>query len=540
MFKRVLAIALAVCMFAAVLAGCGQTASGGTVNFLAGPEPQTIDPGLNNSADGGVYILHAFEGLTRIGKDGRIEPGMAEKWDVSEDGTKYTFHLRDAKWSDGKPVTAQDFEYAWKRVLAPKVASPYANQLYYLKNGEAYNMSEDPEYKGTKAKAEDVGVKARDEKTLEVELNAPTAYFLDLTNFYTYMPLRKDIIEKYGDQWTQKAESFIGNGAFKMVEWKHNDELVFEKSESYWDKEKISLKQIHWKLMEDDAAALSAFDKGELDGVCDLMPVEETQNLIKAGKLKVYDKLGTYYLDLNVEKAPLDNPKVRKALALAIDRQFIVDSATKAGEKPAVGFIPFGVAGQDAKKDFRTEIKDNSFLPVSANAAEAQKLLSEAGFPGGKDFPELEIITVESQKTIMEAVQSQWNKNLGINVKISTMEGAAMYDRRAQKDYMMSADAWIGDYNDPMTFMDLWAEGSGNNDTGWANKQYDGLVDTAKGSMDAKVRMKAMHDAEKLLMDEMPVIPVYYYTTKILQNPKLKGMLSDPRGFLYLHYAQMN
>lgn len=540
MLKKVLAIVLAVFMTAAVFAGCGVKSSKDSVNIVVGEEPKTLDPGINNSLDGGIYILHAFEGLTKVDRNGRTVPGMAKSWEVSPDGTKYSFHLRDAKWSDGTPVKAQDFEYAWKRALDPRTASEYAYQLYYLKNGEGYNMSASPDWKGKKATADEVGVKAKDDKTLEVELSAPAAYWLDLTNFPTYMPLRKDILEKYGDQWTQDPKTYICNGAFTMTGWEHNSEIMFTKNENYWDKGSIILKKIRWKLINDNTVALNSFESGELDASYDLVPPEEIQKLIKAGKLEVFDTLGTYFLDFNTKKPPLDNPKVRKALALAIDRQFIVDNVTKAGEKPAVGFVPFKVPGADPRKDFRTEIKDNNFLPAAPNVDEARKLLAEAGYPDGKNFPEIEIIYNNSgaHQKVMEAIQEQWKKSLGISVKVSGMEWKVLQSTRQEKNYMVARDGWMGDYNDPMTFMDMWTTNSGNNNTSWSNAQYDQLIDKAKGTLDQKVRMSAMHDAEKILMDEQPIAPIYYYTTRMLMDPnKLKGMISNPLGFVYLHYA---
>jgi oligopeptide transport system substrate-binding protein len=545
MLKKVLAIALSVIIVASVLGACGQKSTNNastkdTIKFVAGEEPKTLDPGTNNSLDGGIYILHAFEGLTKVGKDGKTTAGMAKSWDISSDGTKYTFHLRDGiTWSDGKPVTAGDFEYAWKRALDPAVASEYAYQLYYLKNGEEYNMSADPTYKGTKATAADVGVKATDDKTLEVTLKAPASYFLDLTNFPTYMPIRKDIVEKYKDKWTQSPDSYISNGPFKMSKWEHNSQIVFVKNDKYWDKDNITLKEIDWTLMSEQDAALNAFQSGEIDASYDLVPPEELKNLQSQGKLKILDKLGTYYLDLNIKKAPLDNIKVRKALNLAIDRQQIVDVVTKAGEKPAVGFVPFGVPGATAGKDFRSEISNNTFFPASADVTQAKKLLSEAGYPDGKGFPELEILynNTGNHKQIMEAVQEQWRKNLGISVKISGMEWKVLQSTRHEKNYTVSRDGWIGDYNDPMTFMDMWTSNSGNNNTNFANAQYDSLIRQAQSTMDQKVRMDAMHKAEKILLEEQPIVPIYFYTTRLLIDPKWKNVQANPLGFIYLYYA---
>lgn len=533
MFKKAVVLVLVVFMIASVLVGFSTPKSAkSTINVCVGPDPETIDPALNNSLDGGTYILHAFEGLTRAGKSGRSEPGMASKWEISKDGTVYTFHLRNAKWSDGKPVRAQDFEYAWKRALDPKTAAEYAYQLYYLKNGEEYNSG--------KAKAEDVGVKAVDDKTLVVTLIAPTAYFIDLMHFPTYMPVRKDIIEKYGNKWALKPESYIGNGAFVMTAFKSKDEIIMKKNLSYWNKGSINISQIRFKLIEDDAASLSSFESGDLD-ISHSLPIAETQNLIKSGKAKVHELLGTYYLYFNIKKEPLTDVKVRKALVMAIDRTYIVQKVTMAGQIPAVGVVPYKVPGATAKKDFRAEAKDlyGTFISPTAQVEEARKLLADAGYPDGKGFPEIEAYynMTSGNKKIMEAIQQQWKVNLGITVKNPVMEWKVLQQKIAQKDYVITRLGWIGDYADPMTFLDMFTTNSGNNNLNFSSKQYDDLIATAKGSGDQAVRMKAMHEAEKIFMDEVPACPIYYYVGVWLESPKLKGHIIDSLGFANFQYA---
>ncbi|MCX8130742.1 MAG: peptide ABC transporter substrate-binding protein [Clostridia bacterium] len=529
MARKLLALLISVILLASA-AGCSGGKENNTLSLNVGMEPRYMDPALNNAIDGGMYIDQVFEGLTRFDKDGKVIPGMAEKWEISADGTKYTFHLRKASWSDGKPVKAQEFEYAWKRALDPKTASEYAYMLYVIKNGEAFN--------GGKAKAEDVGVKALDDKTLEVMLEAPTAYFIDITNFTTMHPVRKDIIEKHGDQWTQKPETYIGNGPFVLEKWDHNSEITLKKNDNYYDKGKVKLSKIVFKLIEERAASLNAFESGDIQYIYDHVPPEETQKLINDGKVKVFPDLSTYYYIFNTKKAPFDNVKVRKAFALAIDRKAIVDKVTRAGEKAADNFVPPGVNGEASGKDFRSEA-DYKYLPEKADVEAARKLLAEAGYADGKGFPEIELIynTDERHKKIAEAVQEQLKQNLGVNIKISNMEWKVLQQKRQNKDFTLSRDGWVGDYNDPMTFMDLWLSNSGNNNTQWSSAQYDDLIKKAKSTIDQKARMKAMHDAERLLLEDVPILPIFYYVKPVALVPELKDVVLTVNGRLSLMHA---
>jgi Bacterial extracellular solute-binding proteins, family 5 Middle. len=366
-------------------------------------EPRSVDPAKNTAIDGGTVIYHVFEGLTRLDKNNKAEPAVAEKWDVSSDGLTYTFHLRDGvKWSDGKPVTAKDFEYAWKRVLNPDTGSEYAYQLYYIKNGEKYNKGE--------AKAEDVGVVAKDDKTLELTLESPTPYILELLAFFTYMPVRQDIVEKDPDGWAQNPETYIGNGAFVMKEWNHNDSIVFEKNPNYWDAGRIKPDKLTFVMINDASTELAAFDNNQID-FGDNPPANDFPRLREDGVLHIDPSLATYGYVFNTKKAPFDNPKVRKAFSLAIDRKAIVETPPQVGQKPAGGWVPPGLPDADATKDFR-EIGGDYYDVNKASVEEAQKLLAEAGYPGGKGLPEITLLynTSEGHKQIAEMLQEMWKK----------------------------------------------------------------------------------------------------------------------------------
>lgn len=536
MLKKILALALAIVMLAAVITACGSGSSvasdKNSVVATVGPEPETIDPAMNTSADGAIYINHVFEGLTRLDKNGNTIKGIAKDWKISDDGTKYTFTLRnDAKWSDGQPVTAKDFEYAWKRALAPETASDYATQLYYLKNGEEYNTK--------KCDADQVGVKATGDYTLEVELKAPTAYFIDLTNFPTYFPVRKDIIEKNGDKWTQSPDTYIGNGPYKVTAWEHNSKIVMEKNDNYWDtKLARNISKIDFVLTDDHPAALSAFENGEHNFNDGLIPTDELPGLIADGKTTPVPELGVNYVTFNVKKAPLDNVKVRKALGMAIDSKFLIEKVLQGGQKSAPGFVPFGMPGLDPKKDFRTEKGAESFWKETADIEGAKKLLAEAGYPDGKGLPELEYSTNANDvnNKSAEALQNMWAQ-IGVKVKITTMEWKVFLPYRTEKKHTVTRGAWSGDYTDPMTFMDLFITNGPNNDADWSNAEYDKLIKEAQSTNDQKVRMPALHKAEKILMEDAPIVPFAFRNKNSLVDPKLKGVYQSPLGHVFFTYA---
>lgn len=539
MKKRFLVGLLILSLLATLVAGCGggsKTGGAGDgekiVRYNHGQEPETIDPIQNTSTDGGTIASAVFEGLTALDANDEPIPGVAETWDVSPDKMTYTFHLRkDAKWSDGQAVTAKDFVYSWQRALDPNTKAEYAYQLFYIKNGEEFNS-------GT-AKAEDLGVKALDDYTLEVALNAPTPYFLSLTSFPTLMPVRQDIIEKNGDKWARKAETYIGNGPFKAVEWVSKDHLKLVKNENYWDKDRIKIDGVMITFIGEESTMLSSYEAGELD-VIDSIPLTEVERLKKESKeLHIIPQAGTYYYAFNTQKAPFDNVKVRKAFALAIDRQTIVDKVRKTGT-PATAFVPAGVPDATADKDFRTV--GGAFFPVKADAAQAKQLLAEAGYPGGKGFPEVTLIynSTEEHKILAEAILEMWKQNLGIsNIKLANMEWGVFIPTRQKGDFQIARDGWIGDYNDPMTFIDLFTTGNGNNDPQWKNAEFDQLIKKARNASTEEERMATLHQAEKLFLDDVIMAPVFFYTQNCMIKPNVKNLHVSPLGLTYFDRVEL-
>lgn len=497
-------------------------------------EPGSLDPALATGTHDSWAMQHMFEGLMKYNEKGEVVEGMAKEMKVSDDGLKYTFILRDdAKWSNGDPLTAQDFEFAWKRVLNPETASEYSYQLYYLKNGEAYNNGE--------AKAEDVGVKAVDDKTLEVELETATKYFPGLAAFYTLYPVPKAIVEKNPD-WAKdpKKGDFVTNGPFVIKDWKHNEGIDLVKNDQYYDKDKVKLAGIHFDIIEDQNTSWQRYEGGEYDFM--VSPPNTIVNKLKQAKdeqLTIGDDLGTYYFALNVKEKPLNNVKVRQALSLAIDRKSIVENITQGGQVPAEGMVPFGLL-DDQDKDFR----DDQGNLVKEDVEEAKKLLDEGLAEEGMTKADLngKVIvynTDESHKKIAQAVQEMWNSKLGISVNLENMEFQTLIDRRRQGDYFISRAGWMGDYADPMTMLDLFMTGNPQNDPKWSNAKFDELLKKAKTETDQKVRMDSMKEAEKIMMEEMPVIPIYFYTQPYVTKPNVKGIYKVILNYPFLTYAEI-
>ncbi|MTI54435.1 peptide ABC transporter substrate-binding protein [Geosporobacter ferrireducens] len=538
MVKKSLALLLVLALVLGTLAGCGpkQPAAEETpaaepmvLRYNLGDDVKTLDPQLNSVINAGIIQVNTFEGLMRLDKNDKAIPGMAEKYEISADGLTYTFHLRDAQWSDGQPVKAQDFEYAWKRGLDPNTASEYAFQLYYLKNGQKANEGE--------LSIEEVGVKAKDDKTLEVILESPTPYFLELTAFFTLFPVRKDMVEKDPETWSMKPETFIGNGPFKMESYTMGDRIILVKNENYYDKGRVKLDKIEMLMIGEASTGLTAFESGDIDYIDDV-PTQEIERL-KASEpaFSVAPSLATYFYAFQTEKAAVNDPKVRKALSLAIDRKAITEKILRGGEMPAAGFVPPGLFDAEGK-DFRAVGGDYGIDVNAASIDEAKALLTEAGYPDGKGFPELEVMynTSETHKAIAEAIQEMWKKNLNINVKLANQEWAVFQQTRTEGNFVVARSSWFGDYADPMTFLDLWTSYSGKNNAKWKNAEFDKLIEGAK-STSGQERFNLLYEAEKLMMEDMILMPIYYYVDISLIKDYVKNTRKSILGYIYFDEA---
>lgn len=538
--KKILAMILLTALVGSTFLGCGSTentVSSGNVEqkivYNIDANPKTIDPQLNSAVDGSKVIRNTFEGLMREIENGEVENGIAEGYEVSEDGLVYTFHIRDnAKWSDGEDVTAKDFEYAWKRALNPNTAAEYAYQLFYIKNGEAYNKGE--------ASADDVGIKVVDNKTIEVTLESAVPYFVSLLAMPVYYPVRQDIIEENGDKWALSPETYVSNGPFKMTEWSEKESMTFIKNKNYWDADNVKLETLVFRLIDDQTTTLSAFKNGELD-IMEQPPTTEIQSLIDEGVAKVYPYLGTYFYMVNVSGKGLSSEavdalqdvRVRKALSLAIDRNLITEKVSMGGEIPATSYVPEGV------KDTQGNTFHKDYSSVTTNIEEAKKLLEEAGYPNGQGFPTITFTynTASNNQMIAQAIQDMWKTNLGINVELKNEEWAVFQTTRNNFQYEICRHGWIGDYNDPMTFLDMWVTASGQNNAGYSNEEYDSLIAQAKSEQDGEKRTELLRKAEDILMDDMAIIPIYYYTNIVCANDNVKGYVKSPLGSMLFRQA---
>ena len=500
-----------------------------TVNL--GYELQSIDPAINDETYGFIYINHAFEGLLTKDINGKIVGGSSDKWEISEDKLKYTFHIReDAKWSDGKKLTADDFVYSYRRVVDPKTASPIAYLMYYIKNAKNINMG--------KKQIDTLGVTAIDENTLTIELENPTLYFEDiLASGGCYVPVREDIINKYGDDWTWNSESYIGNGAYKMTERKPDELIAFELNTNYWDYKNQVAKKINFVLIADEYISLNAVRTGDVDFSINAPPIGEIESLIKENLMAVSDIIGVYYLDLNTKDKTLSDKRVRKALSLAIDRNYIVSNIGHGKLIAAESFVPPVVKGLE--KSFREE--SSNFIIAnnySNNIIEAKRLLAEAGYPNGENFPILEVkVSSGFYTTVLEAIQEMWKNNLNIDVVVRTEESKITLPFRQSGKYQIARTSWTGDYNDPLTMLQIMTSESDINYSGFSNERYDYLINFATTSTNEKDRMEALKEAEAILFEEIPIIPFIYRTDFLVVNPKLKNYIDEPLGRYKFNYA---
>jgi oligopeptide transport system substrate-binding protein len=512
-------------LFAFLLAGCSQSEPKADLVILNGPEPESLDPAIITGQADGRVVECLFEGLTRYNTTNAMpEPSIAERWEISPDGKVYTFHIRsNLVWSTGEPITAHDVFYSWIRVLNPLTASEYAGQLFYVKNGEAFNAGKTNALTGKKFTPEDVGIKVLDDHTLRVELVSPTAFFLDLCAFPTLSVVPQKAIEKHGDRWLTTFP-LPSSGSYELVSWRLNDKIRIRKNPRYWDAANTKTEIVDMLPCTVPNTALNLFESGAVDIVWDkeLVPADLIDVLKTRRTFHSASYLGTYFVRFNVTKKPYSDVRVRKAISLAIDKNRIVEKITKAGEQPAYQFVPPGIANYSSPKG------------LGYDPEEARKLLAEAGFPGGKGFPVISYLYNSSQpnEKIAVEIQQMLKTELGLNMELRPLEWKTWLRAQGELDYDLCRSSWIGDYNDPNTFLDMFMSNNGNNRTGWKNAHYDALMHEANEQPDLKKREKILQQAETLLIrDEVPILPIYIYVNIETWDPlKIHGIYPNIRG----------
>ena len=568
--KNVAAVAMAGCM-AASLAACGGsastaastetstaasteaatgeestgTASGFTVQY--GPNPETLDPALNSSIDGANTLITVFEPLLLIDENNEVIPGQAESYTVSDDGLVWTFTMRDGlKWSDGSDLTAKDFEYSFKRLAAPDTAAPYAETVVGMIDGYEDAIG-NPDADGNTTTEPDFDalnvVASEDGKTLTVTLSYPCAYFDKLAAFAAMSPVQQATVEANGDAWCTAPDTYVCNGPYYISDWIPSERIVLTKNPNYvggWDSSKIVSDTITLLLLEDSSAAYAAYNSGEAQLVKDV-PTDEIPSLTKAedgGDFYVDTILGTYYISLNDQKEPFTDPNVRKALSLAIDRDYVANTIMQGTYTPAYNLVGPGIVDEsgmfyDNANDGKTYISDD----YEANLEAAKQALADAGYPNGDGFPTIEYSTNDAgyHTPVAEYLQQAWGE-LGITVNINKVEWASFTPLRRAGDYDASRNGWVMDYNDPSNMLELFTTSNGNNDGKYSSADFDAAIEASKVA-DKSVHFQKLHEAEDILMNDYACIPIAYYNDFWLQSPSLKGTWHSPYGYWYLQYG---
>lgn len=521
----------------------GVNTAGFTVQY--GSNPETLDPALNSAIDGANTIITIFEPLLLINENNEVIGGQAESWEASEDGLTWTFTMRDGlKWSDGTDLNAKDFEYSFKRMVDPNTAAPYAETCLGMIDGfeEAAGFPDADGNPTVDPNPEALNVKAsEDGKTLTIVLSYPCSYFDKMAAFATMSPVQQATVEANGDSWCTSPDTFVSNGPYMITDWTPSERIVLTKNPNYvggWDSSKIVSDTITLLLLEDSSASYAAYNSGEAQLVKDV-PTDEIPSLTKAedgGDFYVDTILGTYYVSLNLQRDAFKDAKVRKALSLAIDRDYVANTIMQGTYSAADSIVGPGIVDESGY------FHDNGNAPYisadyEANLAEAKKLLEEAGYPNGEGYPTIEYSTNDAgyHVPLAEYLQQAWG-DLGITLTINKMEWSSFTPARRAGEYDVARNGWVMDYNDPSNMLDLFCSGNGNNDGKYSNPDFDAAIDASRVA-DSAEHFAQLHKAEDILMEDMGCLPIAYYNDYWLQSPTLKGTWHSPYGYWYLQYG---
>ena len=521
----------------------GVNTAGFTVQY--GSNPETLDPALNSAIDGANTIITIFEPLLLINENNEVIGGQAESWETSEDGLTWTFTMRDGlKWSDGTDLNAKDFEYSFKRMVDPNTAAPYAETCLGMIDGfeEAAGFTDADGNPTAEPNPDALNVKASDDgKTLTIVLSYPCSYFDKMAAFATMSPVQQATVEANGDAWCTSPDTFVSNGPYMITDWTPSERIVLTKNPNYvggWDSSKIVSDTITLLLLEDSSASYAAYNSGEAQLIKDV-PTDEIPSLTKAedgGDFYVDTILGTYYVSLNLQRDAFKDAKVRKALSLAIDRDYVANTIMQGTYSAADSIVGPGIVDESGY------FHDNGNAPYisadyEANLAEAKKLLEEAGYPNGEGYPTIEYSTNDAgyHVPLAEYLQQAWG-DLGITLTINKMEWSSFTPARRAGEYDVARNGWVMDYNDPSNMLDLFCSGNGNNDGKYSNPDFDAAIDASKVA-DSAEHFAQLHKAEDILMEDMGCLPIAYYNDYWLQSPTLKGTWHSPYGYWYLQYG---
>lgn len=503
------------------------------LTFVLSNEPDGLDPGVTNNSFASIFLANCFEGLVTNDESGSVVGGSAETWDISEDGTIYTFHLREGlKWSDGTDLTAEDFVYAIQRVLTPATTAQYVDMVtQYVKGAKEF-------YDGT-GTTDTLGIKAVDPKTVEITLIQPTSFFVDILSMWVYDPVQKATIEANGDKWSTQADTYICNGPFKISEINMGESVVLVKNDNYWDASTVSIDKITFRYILDSSTALTAFESGEVDGIRSIPSSDVSRLKAENAGLQVAPNFGTVYYLINCSKEPYNNPLVRKALNLAIDRQAMIDNVVQIAATPAYNFISpgYSVDGEDL-----AEGRSDRGISPTADVEAAKAALAEAGYPNGEGFPTLKLsyYSDDTVKKVVEAMAEMLQTNLGITVEITSNDWAIFYEDVQKGDYEVAAMGWSADYQHPMSFLPLLMTDDVSNNSFYSNPEYDKLVKQVMSETDPKKALETMRAAEDIVMNDYPYINLYYKANNYLMKDYVSGYYMTASGNLYFKNATLN
>ena len=554
--KKLVSLALAVLMCLSLAACGGSSSSGGNISdmaaattaapasttpaadvaqemtFVLSDEPDGIDPTVTNNSFAMYVLCNCFDGLVTYDASGSIVPACAESWDISDDGTVYTFHLREGlKWSDGTPLTANDFVYSIQRVLTPATTAQYYSMMSdYIKGAKEF-------YEGT-GTAEELGAKALDDNTLEITLLQPTSFFIDLVSMWCYFPVQKATIDANGDRWTASADTYVCNGPFKMEQINLGEGYVLVKNENYWDADNVTLEKLTFRFILDSATALTAYESGDVDGIRSIPSADYARLVASNAGVNVVPNYGTVYYNINCSKAPYDDPLVRKALNLAIDRKTIIENVVQIDATPAFSYLApgYGVNGKDI-----TEGRGTFGLSETADVEAAQAALAEAGYPNGEGFPTLQLsyYSNDTVKKVVEAMAEMFKTNLNINVEISSNDWAIFYESVQAGDYEVAAMGWSADYLNPMSFLPLFKTGDSTNTAFYSNSKYDDLVNQVMMETDAAAAAELTLKADEVVSEDYACIPLYYKSNNYLMKDYISGVYMVSSGNMYFKDAKV-